>query len=43
MEEEPRHAQAGGECDPGMMIMLRALMEEQRKNEIAREEARERA
>ena len=43
MEEEPRHAQPGGECDPGMLVMLKALMAEQRKNEIAREEARERA
>ena len=33
----------GGECDPGMLLVLKAIMEEQRKNDIAREEARERA
>ena len=43
MEEEPRHAQSGGECDPGMLMILKALMDEQRKNDIAREEAREKA
>ena len=43
MEEEPRQLPGGGECDPGMMSMLKVLMAEQRKNEIAREEARERA
>ena len=32
-----------GECDPGMLLVLKAIMEEQRKNDIAREEARERA
>ena len=43
LEEDSRSVVGGGESDQGMMNMLRALMEEQRKNEIAREEARERA
>ena len=42
-EGDSRSLLGGGESDQGMMNMLRALMEEQRKNEIAREEARERA
>ena len=42
LEDDSRPV-GGGESDQGMMNMLRALMEEQRRNEIAREEAREAA